>query len=266
MDVRSAVRCVVLALTAGASAQQAVQWRVEDGGNGHWYRGVRAAGSLSWSSARETAEQMGGHLATATTAMECDFLHSLAADANLWLGRVGPWLGGHQDPSASGYQEPSGGWRWVTGEAWYSRWGPGEPNDVNGFENHLHFISHQCGTPIPGRHWNDINGAIGYGGCTPLPSSYVVEWSADCDQDGIVDHGQILNGSVNDVNGNGIPDTCDCPADINQDGTIDAEDLAAVLFAWGMSGGKAGGADVDRSGNVEGTDLAAVLAAWGACP
>ncbi|MEY4116949.1 MAG: hypothetical protein RLZZ116_277, partial [Planctomycetota bacterium] len=25
------------ALSAGALAQNAVQWRVEDGGNGHWY-------------------------------------------------------------------------------------------------------------------------------------------------------------------------------------------------------------------------------------
>ena len=28
---------VAAAVSAGASAQDAVQWRVEHGGNGHWY-------------------------------------------------------------------------------------------------------------------------------------------------------------------------------------------------------------------------------------
>ena len=37
---------------------------------------------------------------------------------------------------------------------------------------------------------------------------YAVEWSADCNGDGIVDYGQILNGSLADNDGNGIPDIC----------------------------------------------------------
>jgi hypothetical protein len=57
-----------------------------------------------------------------------------------------------------------------------------------------------------------------------------------------------------------------CPADLDRDGTVAAEDLAAVLFAWGMVGGKAGAADIDRSGTVDASDLSAVLAGWGECP
>jgi hypothetical protein len=40
------------------------------------------------------------------------------------------WIGGVQNHSAPGYSEPSGGWTWVTGEAWsFTDWAPGEPNN-----------------------------------------------------------------------------------------------------------------------------------------
>lgn len=56
-----------------------------------------------------------------------------------------------------------------------------------------------------------------------------------------------------------------CPADIVADGTADGVDLAAVLAAWGTSGG-AHGADVTGDGIVDGADLTVVLAGWGPCP
>jgi len=37
----------------------------------------------------------------------------------------------------------------------------------------------------------------------------VIEWSADCNGDGIVDYGQILSGQLSDSNGNGIPNVCE---------------------------------------------------------
>ncbi len=48
--------------------------------------------------------------------------------------------------------------------------------------------------------------------------------------------------------------------DQNAEGTIDGQDLAAVLAAWG-----ADVPDVDQNadGTIVGQDLAAVLAAWG---
>jgi hypothetical protein len=51
-----------------------------------------------------------------------------------------------------------------------------------------------------------------------------------------------------------------CPADLNADGTVGAQDLAALLSAWGTSAG-----DVNGDGTTNGQDLAAMLAAWGAC-
>ena len=36
----------------------------------------------------------------------------------------------------------------------------------------------------------------------------LIEWSVDCNNDGIVDLGQILNGQLTDSNGDGVPDVC----------------------------------------------------------
>ena len=51
----------------------------------------------------------------------------------------------------------------------------------------------------------------------------------------------------------------DIPADINNDGAVNAIDLANVLGAWGSVGGPA---DLNRSGTVEAGDLAIILNAW----
>ena len=48
--------------------------------------------------------------------------------------------------------------------------------------------------------------------------------------------------------------------DVNCDGTVDGNDLAIVLAAWGTGNPQA---DIDRSGLVDGSDLAIVLANWG---
>jgi choice-of-anchor C domain-containing protein len=38
---------------------------------------------------------------------------------------------------------------------------------------------------------------------------YLIEWEADCNNDGIVDFGQIRNGELADIDGNNIPDCCE---------------------------------------------------------
>jgi hypothetical protein len=87
----------------------------------------------------------------------------------------------------------------------------------------------------------------------------------DCDSDGTPDAAAIAQGAP-DVNANGIPDTCDCLADVDESGAVNAVDLAAVLGVWGTSGGKYPRADIDGSGLVDAQDLAAVLGGWGSCP
>jgi hypothetical protein len=105
----------------------------------------------------------------------------------------------------------------------------------------------------------------------------------DCDANGVIDLEEILFGGA-DCNGNGTVDACDiaanplldrtndgvidscqCLGDISGNGSVDGVDLAAVLGAWGGSGGKAG-ADINGDGLVDGTDLAYVLGNWGPCP
>jgi hypothetical protein len=101
----------------------------------------------------------------------------------------------------------------------------------------------------------------------------VFEWSADCNGDGLVDYGQILNGTFEDVNSNGVPDCCDagdscapCPGDITENGLVDGVDLSLVLSLWGTNGKKFPRSDTNGDGIVDATDLAVVLSGWGKCP
>jgi hypothetical protein len=177
-------------------AADAVQWRVEDGGNGHWY-GVRSDGG-SWTSAKASCEAAGGHLATIANAAENSFVWSVLGGSGFYPCFA--MLGGYQDQEAADYSEPSGGWRWVTGEPMaYTAWYSGEPNNSNGgaAEHFLAFREFNCdGT------WNDITNDY------PSSDAYIVEWSADCNNDGIVDYGQILEGTLADLAGDGVPDQC----------------------------------------------------------
>jgi hypothetical protein len=251
-------------------AQQAVQWRVSDGGNDHWYRLV-VSGPITWPEARAASEGIGGHLATPTSAAENAFVLTIsnrAANPLAWVDDFGgnsggPWIGGYQPVNASSTQP----WAWVSGEPWaWTGWAPGEPN--GGFGPGLSvtgLLGYAGSSAIRG--WSDA-------GLTdfppyPLPPSYVVEWSADCNGDGIVDYGQILQGQLVDADANGVPDVCEvdpCPGDITNGGTVDAADLSILLAAWGTNGQAEFDTDIDGSGLVDGGDLALVLGGWGPCP
>ena len=186
--------CSSLAATGAVHAADAVQWRVEDGGNGHWYACIRELAGIDWESAKLASEQAGGHLATLHSASENSFVFALVGPANTWPMRFGPWLGGY---------EASSGWSWVTGEPWtWSNWMPGEPNNVCPFgEDRLHFIEYID-------QWNDLY-HTGYCGPEGPVWSFIVEWSADCNDDGLVDYGQIRAGQLADANSNNIPDICE---------------------------------------------------------
>ena len=54
-------------------------------------------------------------------------------------------------------------------------------------------------------------------------------------------------------------DTTTLPGDVNGDGIVDGQDLAAVLGAWGSNDPAA---DVNGDGVVNGQDLGEVLAGW----
>ena len=65
-----------------------------------------------------------------------------------------------------------------------------------------------------------------------------------------------------DCDGDGVPDECVCPGDLNADGVIDGADLADLLSQWSLS---SVAADLDGDGTVAGGDLAILLARWGNC-
>ena len=100
---------------------------------------------------------------------------------------------------------------------------------------------------------------LDYTGATP----------ADCNANGLLDSCEIELGIAVDANNNGILDICEsglaaCPADFDQNGAVDASDLAQILNAWGPAPGLPG-LDLVPDGNINGADLAALLNAWGAC-
>ena len=54
-----------------------------------------------------------------------------------------------------------------------------------------------------------------------------------------------------------------CPGDLNDDGDVNAADLAVLLGAWGPNPSHP--ADLNDDGNVNAADLAVLLGAWGPC-
>ncbi len=70
-----------------------------------------------------------------------------------------------------------------------------------------------------------------------------------------------------DVSGNleitGPPQP-NCPADLNDDGVVNGDDLGILLSQWGPCTGCSG--DFNGDGNVNGDDLGVLLGAWGPCP
>jgi hypothetical protein len=91
-----------------------------------------------------------------------------------------------------------------------------------------------------------------------------METQLDCDQDGVPNCQAIADGAP-DANGNGIPDSCECLADVSGNGVVDGIDLAALLGAWGSTGKGEFSTDINGDGVVDGVDLATVLNGWGPC-
>jgi hypothetical protein len=226
-----------------------VQWKADEGGNEHWYLLLKAAPDC-WDQSRLAAVQLGGHLATVSSAPENQFIAGLVS--RFYGSNV--TIGGFKDLSV-------GAWRWVTGEPWeFTNWQVGEPGCCAPEEWWLDM------NMLTGK-WRDRVQCIPPG--SPYPGLMVVEFDADCNADGLVDKGQILQGQLVDSDQNGVPDVCEvdpCPGDVTNGGSVDATDLSVILAAWGTNGQGEFDADADNSGLVDGGDLALVLSGWGPCP
>lgn len=132
MTSRLGVVCVLLCGLLGsvvAASAAPIQWKVEDGGNGHFYNVVAVGRGISWpdADAAAIARGSGWHLATITSAEENAFVYGLVAGKpQFWKCcegdvAVGPWIGAKR-PGLSGE------FSWVTGEPFaYANWAGGEP-------------------------------------------------------------------------------------------------------------------------------------------
>ena len=82
---------------------------------------------VSWYTAYNVCENMGGHLATITSAEEQKIITDLCYGSFY----TAYWLGATDDSS-------EGDWKWVTGEPFsYTNWSSGEPNNANSKEHYL---------------------------------------------------------------------------------------------------------------------------------
>ena len=234
----------------GASAGDAVQWPTADGGNGHWYRhdiipypvGTQLCG-LDWGI--EHAAAQGAHLVTITSQGE-----------NQHVLGVLPYFNGVYSTATIGCERVGGTWQWVTGE----------PFDYDNFIYQIpsNTTVHLYDDASPyGPGWRGAASCFSVeqvGGVEGV--SVVLEWSADCNGDGIVDYGQILDGSLGDSDSDGVPDVCNCDSDLNADGSVTVNDLLIVIAQWSTEG-PLGDVDGDREVGVD--DLLLVLQSWGSC-
>lgn len=94
-----------------------------------------------WQDIEEYCEDLGGHLATVTSAGEDEFLFNQINETRLEKVHIGLTLDRQENK-----------WEWVTGEPVdYTNWGEGEPNDCDGEESYAMYYLGE----YPDGEWND---------------------------------------------------------------------------------------------------------------
>jgi hypothetical protein len=85
----------------------------------------------------------------------------------------------------------------------------------------------------------------------------------DCNVTATLDACDILDGTADDLDRNGIPDDCEdtCPADFDGDGIVGGSDLGLLFVQWGGPGT----GDLNGDGVVNGSDLGLLFVQWGPC-
>ena len=187
--VLGVVASFVVGGVAVAADSPAIEWKVSDGGNGHWYQALTLLTTRT--NALKIAADSAAYLTTITSPAENQFLADRNFESN--GGNNSYWTGGIR--TAPG----SGSWSWISGEPWiYSNFDSGEPNGCCGPD--VRYTTFRTYQDHAGK-WDDTS---------PENAQYVLlEFSADCNGDGVVDYGQIKSGELADANHNGVPDVCD---------------------------------------------------------
>ena len=117
---------------------------------GHTFKYFSSA--VTWSAAKTACEELGGHLATSTSAGKNTFIRSLSS-TSIWLGATD--------------EAEEGTWEWITGEEWdYTNWYETQPDNANSNQHYLRLAS-TSGSSF----WYDYSATD--------TSGYVCEWDYD---------------------------------------------------------------------------------------
>ena len=87
----------------------------------------------------------------------------------------------------------------------------------------------------------------------------------DCTNNGVLDAWDIAIDREDDVNGDGIPDSCqdsECPGDLNNDGDVNGSDIGTLLSAFGSTNPPKG-TDLNGDEIIDGADLGMFFSLWG---
>lgn len=264
---------------ASPAVSQPVQWKLEDGGNGHWYEIIDSF--VSWPVAngdamRRSYAGLEGHLGTIHSETENDFVLQLTSEElgpnktdTVWLGLTDSEAFGGNESFESGIPaRQTDGWVWVTGEpVSFVNWVEGQPTNADGnpevgaegadyatMRGRGHFVSERRGEWRDG----DYRWTIGY----------VVEYESflgDLNQDGFVDDSDIdvafehVDTATIDLNFDGSTNAADVnylitelvgipPGDANLDGIVDLADFSTLKSNFAQT--SKGWRDGDFNGNA----------------
>jgi hypothetical protein len=101
-------------------------------------------------------------------------------------------------------------------------------------------------------------------GCTLVLTDYAgnPRWSDVLDHSNSSCHRARFAPDAGALEYAGVPSPAPLPIDINDDGALNGQDLAAVLAAWGLPDCSA---DINVDGVVDGKDLTMLLSRWATC-
>ncbi len=190
------------AQTGGSGGLSAIQWQSAVGGNGHWYAVIQNA--KAFDVAKKYAADNGGHLVTITSEAEQNWVKNYVLSRLPQSPEQKVWIGAR---AANGSCTTVSAYYWVNGEAFgYHAFMANEPGNPA-----------ECGVAM--RRGGQNNGKWSSEILTQINKS-IVEWDADCNEDGHVDYGQIALGYLVDNNQNFIPDCCELGVDCCPDGRL----------------------------------------------
>ncbi|MCP4759487.1 MAG: hypothetical protein GY894_11665 [Planctomycetes bacterium] len=132
---------------------------------------------------------------------------------------------------------------------------------LSGNKRPLEPLSAMYGVPAAGAWQIRFSDASPIDAGTVLIACLTLETSPDCNGNGIPDIDDIAGGGSEDGDQDGVPDECQCAADLDGNAVVNVNDVLIMIGQFGSPGT----ADLDGDGLVDTDDLLILLAAWGNC-